>query len=470
MVKENFEIGMIGLGVIGQNLTMNIADHGYPVIGLDKDPRKVMAVNAESQKRPVRATVRMDVFVRSLRKPRAVIILVPAGPPVDAVIKEILPYLDPGDILIDAGNSYYKDTDLRQKTLAQKGILLLGVGLSGGEHGARFGPSLMPGGPYEAYERVQPIFEAAAAKVGGEPCVAYLGPGSAGHYVKMVHNGLEYGWMELIAECYDLMERGLGLSDQKMQSVFEDWDHSELNSYLIEITGNIFRMIDERTGKLLVDVILDEARQKGTGKWVSQDAMDLQIPVPSIDIAVAFRDLSAQKADRERACRPLSGPDRKIVMPPDQAISLAKNSLYAGTIITFAQGMALLSAASDAYKYNLDLETIARIWRGGCIIRAALLEKVRKAYQNDPALTNLLLDPVLSEDVVGRQSDLRSLVAASLGAGLPFPGFMCSLAYFDGLRSDWLPANLIQAQRDYFGAHTYERVDDKGVFHTHWEE
>ena len=381
-----------------------------------------------------------------------------------------MPLLDPGDILIDAGNSYYKDTELRQKTLAQKGILLLGVGLSGGEYGARFGPSLMPGGPVEAYERVQPVLEAVAAKVGGEPCVAYLGPGSAGHYVKMVHNGLEYGWMELIAECYDLMERGLGLSDQQIQSIFEEWDHAELNSYLIEITGNIFGKVDERTGKLLVDVILDEARQKGTGKWVSQDAMDLQVPVPTIDMAVAFRDLSGYKADREKACRALTGPDRKLSLPVDQAIAQAKNALYAGMIITFAQGMALLNAASASYQYHLDLETIARIWRGGCIIRAALLEKVRKAFQTSPNLTNLLLDPTLGEDVISRQDDLRRLVAAAARVGLPFPGLMVSLAYFDGLRSDWLPANLIQAQRDYFGSHTYERVDDKGIFHTRWEE
>ncbi len=400
MESDYFEIGMVGLGVIGLNLAMNIADHGFSVIGLDKDLNKVSAVNAESRKRPVQATGQIDEFIRLLRKPRAVFILVPAGPPVDAVIKELMPLLDPGDILIDAGNSYYKDTELRQKTLAQKGILLLGVGLSGGEYGARFGPSLMPGGPVEAYERVQPVLEAVAARVGGEPCVAYLGPGSAGHYVKMVHNGLEYGWMELIAECYDLMERGLNLSDQQIQSIFEEWDHSELNSYLIEITGNIFGKVDERTGKLLVDVILDEARQKGTGKWVSQDAMDLQVPVPTIDIAVAFRDLSGHKAEREMACRALTGPDRKLTLPAEQAIAQAKNALYAGMIITFAQGMALLNAASASYQYHLNLETIARIWRGGCIIRAALLEKVRKAFQNTPNLTNLLLDPTLGEDVM----------------------------------------------------------------------
>jgi len=466
----NYEIGMVGLGVIGQNLTLNIADHGYSVVGLDRDPQKIAALNAESEKRSVRAVGQGDSFAGLLRKPRAIFILVPAGPPVDAVIKELLPSLDPGDILIDAGNSYYKDTELRQKSVAEKGIQLLGVGLSGGETGARYGPSLMPGGPLEAYERVRPIFEAVAAKVNGDPCVAYLGPGSAGHYVKMVHNGLEYGWMELIAECYDLLERGLGLSDQQIESVFEDWERSELSSYLIEITANIFGKIDQRTGKLLVDVILDEARQKGTGKWVAQDAMDLQVPVPTIDIAVSSRDLSRYKDDRERACRDLSGPDRKVRNPAGQVIDQAKNALYAGMIITFAQGMALLGAASAAYGYHLDLEAVARIWRGGCIIRAALLEKIRSAYQKNPVLSNLLLDPALGEEVVSRQEDLRGLVATAAQTGLPFAGMMASLAYYDGLRSDWLPANLIQAQRDYFGAHTYERVDDKGVFHTHWEE
>jgi len=479
MADSTYDIGMIGLGVMGRNLVLNMADHGYAVAGYDRDVSQVQALRREAAGRNVRGVDKPADLIAALRRPRAVMLLVPAGPPVDAVIAALLPQLEPGDMIIDGGNSHFKDTDLRARTLAEKGFTYLGVGISGGEHGARHGPSLMPGGPRAAYERVRPIFEAVAAQVDGQPCVAYLGPGSAGHYVKMVHNGIEYGLMQLIAETYDLMKRGLGLTDDQLCDIYDRWNKSELNSYLVEITAHIFRQPDERTGQRLIDVILDAAKQKGTGMWTSQDAMDLQVPAPTIDLAVAMRDLSALKAEREAASGRLDRPIRPLASrrpaAGDEAEATAfierlRNALYAAMIMTYAQGLAQLGHASGAYRYDLDLEAVARIWRGGCIIRAAVLEKIRAAYQAQPDLPNLLLDSSLGGEVMARQEDLRNVVHAAIDAGIPVPGLAVSLAYLDGYRSAWLPANLIQAQRDYFGAHTYERVDAKGVFHTHWEE
>ena len=467
--KQKYEIGMIGLGVMGRNFLLNMADHGFCVAGYDKDPAKVAALCQEAEKRDAHGVEDIREFIVLLQRPRAVMLLVPAGAPVDSVIKELLPLLDQGDLIIDAGNSYFKDTDLRASRLAANGIHFLGVGVSGGEEGARRGPSIMPGGPKEAYERVRPIMEAAAAKVGDAPCVTWLGPGSAGHFVKMVHNGIEYGVMQLLSEAYDLMKRGLGLNDDELQDVFSSWNKGELNSYLVEITGRIFSRQDERTGKRLIDEILDVARQKGTGMWTSQSAMELQVPIPIIDMAVSMRDLSSFGTEREQAAaryqrpmRPLSG---------DRAAFLAQlgRALFAGMAITYAQGMALLAVASEKYQYHLDLEAVARIWRGGCIIRAALLEEVCAAFRARPDLPNLLLDPNLSSKVMEHQEDLRLVVCRAAESGVPVPGLMASLGYLDGYRSAWLPANLIQAQRDYFGAHTYERIDAKGTFHTEWE-
>lgn len=470
MDDKKFQIGMIGLGVMGRNLLLNMADHGFSVAGYDKDLAKVQTLRQEAQDRDVLAAGSLQELVARLEKPRAVMMLVPAGSPVDAVIRDVLPYLEPGDLIIDGGNSYYKDTQLRQQSLADRQIRFLGVGISGGESGARHGPSMMPGGPLDAYERVRPIFEAAAAKVNGEPCVTYLGPGPSGHYVKMAHNGIEYGLMELIAESYDLMKRGLGMSDQELRQVYAAWNQKKLNSYLIEITANIFEEIDPETGKPLIDVILDEAKQKGTGKWTSQDAMDLQVPVPTIDAAVAMRNLSAFKVEREAASGLLEGPTPAIQGDRNVFIKRLGNALYAGLILTFAQGMAQLKAASEAYEYGLKLEDVARIWRGGCIIRAALLEDIRSAYHARPDLPNLLLDRKLGGEVWEFQSDLRAVVKAGVDAGLPVPALMVSLGYYDGYRSANLPANLTQAQRDYFGSHTYERVDEKGAFHTEWQQ
>jgi 6-phosphogluconate dehydrogenase len=470
MAEQKYEIGMVGLGVMGRNLVLNIADHGYSASGYDKDVSKVQELQTETGSRAINAAQSLEGFVSVLSTPRVIMMLVPAGQVVDNVIHELIPQLERGDLIIDAGNSHFKDTDLRAKSLAEKGILYMGVGVSGGEEGARHGPSLMPGGPKKAYERVRPIFEAVAAHVDGAPCVAYLGQGSAGHYVKMVHNGIEYGLMQLIAESYDLMKRGFGLSDDELSNVYAGWNKAELNAYLIEITSHIFTQADERTGKRLIDVILDEAKQKGTGMWTSQDAMDIQVPTPVIDAAVVARNLSALKSEREAASKNLKVRTSRLKGDQGAILTQLKGAIYASMIITYAQGMAQLRTASKVYEYSLNLEDVARIWRGGCIIRAALLEDIRAAFHAHPDLPNLLNDDHLSQAVISKQEDLRAVVGLAVKLGLPIPGLMASLAYFDGYRSAWLPANLIQAQRDDFGAHTYERVDARSHFHTNWEQ
>jgi len=470
MKTKSYEIGMVGLGVMGRNLLLNMADHGHSVAGFDKDAIKVKALREEAEHRDIRGAASLKEFVGLLRAPRAVMMLVPAGPPVDAVIRELLPCLERGDLIIDGGNSHFSDMEVRTEMLAKRGIQFLGVGISGGEYGARHGPSIMPGGPPDAYERVRPIFEAIAANVNGEPCVTYLGPGSAGHYVKMVHNGIEYGVMQLIAETYDLMKRGLGATDDKLRGVYDHWHRGELNSYLMEITARIFGQMDKKTGKRLIDVILDAAKQTGTGMWTSQDAMDEQVPLPTIDVAVAMRNLSALEKERTEGSRALPRPIRHFEGDSQAFIEQLRNGLYAGMIVTYAQGMALLAVASATHEYHLDLEAIARIWRGGCIIRAALLEDIRGAFRAKPDLANLLLDPHLSKKVMGLRENLRKAVGVAGELGIPAPGLMVSLAYLDGYRSAWSPANLIQAQRDYFGSHDYERIDARGTFHTQWEK
>jgi 6-phosphogluconate dehydrogenase len=470
MDEKKYQIGMIGLGVMGRNLVLNIAEHGYSVAGYDKDESQVKALQKDAGELNIKASPRLDEFVACLSSPRVIMLLVPAGKIVDSVIRDLMPFLNTGDQIIDAGNSHFKDTDLRSKSLAEKRILFMGIGISGGEEGARRGPSLMPGGPKEAYERVKAIFEAVAAHVDGVPCVTYLGPGSAGHYVKMVHNGIEYGLMQLIAESYDLLKRGVGLTDDELSALYHDWNSSELSSYLMEITSNIFRKIDVQTGKQLVDVILDVAKQKGTGMWTSQDAMDLSVPTPVVDAAVAMRNLSALKSDREALGKLYKLRTLQFKGDRNKFISQLKGAIYTAMIITFAQEMAQLQAASKAYAYELDLEDVARIWRGGCIIRASLLEDIGTAYRLHPNLANLLMDRRLRKLVKKNQKDLRLIVRVGAKLGLPVPALMASLAYFDGCRSAWLPANLIQAQRDDFGAHMYERVDARGEFHTNWEQ
>jgi 6-phosphogluconate dehydrogenase len=467
--QPEHQIGMVGLGVMGRNLVLNMADRGFSVAGYDKDAAKVQALRKESAERKICGAANVSVFVALLRKPRAIMMLVPAGAPVDSVIKDLLPHLEKDDLIIDAGNSYFKDTDLRASNLAAKGIQFLGVGVSGGEEGARHGPSIMPGGPKEAYERVRPVFEAAAAQVNGDPCVTWLGPGSAGHFVKMVHNGIEYGVMQLLAETYDLMKRGLGLNDDELHEVYALWDQGESNGYLVEITSHIFSKQDAKTGKRLIDEILDVAKQKGTGMWTSQSAMELQVPIPTIDLAVAMRDLSGFVKEREPDGAIYQRPIRRFNGDRNTFLTQLGRAFFAAMIITYAQGMALLAVASDKYKYHLDLEAVARIWRGGCIIRAALLEDICAAFRERRDLPNLLLDSNLSRKLMEHQEDLRYIVGQAVESGVPAPALMVSLGYLDAYRSAWLPANLIQAQRDYFGAHTYERNDAKGTFHTEWE-
>jgi 6-phosphogluconate dehydrogenase len=470
MKETKCELGMIGLGVMGRNLLLNMADHGYSVAGYDKDLAKVQSLNREAENRPIRGADSLEKLIAQLREPHMVMLLVPAGPPVDAVISELIPLLRAGDLIIDGGNSYFRDTERRSQELKEKGISYLGVGISGGESGARHGPSIMPGGPKEGYERVRPLFEAIAARAGQRPCVTYLGPGSAGHYVKMVHNGIEYGVMQLIAESYHLMKQALRLTNDKLHAIYKEWNNSELSGFLIEITADILAQKDDRTGKDLVDVILDEARQKGTGLWTSQEAMTLGVPLPTVDLAVVMRELSDLKQYRLSASHIGSDGEKVFRGDPDKLVEQIRNALYAAMLITYSQGMSLLRVASDKYKYNLKLQDIAQIWQGGCIIRATLLEKIRIAYEEKPDLLNLLLDSEFVKDIIGRQQHLRAVVQAAVGLAIPVPGLSVSLAYMDGYRSSWLPANLIQAQRDYFGAHTYERVDSAGAFHTEWRE
>ncbi len=463
------DIGVIGLGVMGRNLALNIADHGFAVAGLDRAPAKVQALRLESAGRRIEGAENLRGFVAALRSPRAVLLLVPAGKPVDDVLAELRAQLAPGDLILDGGNSHFADTDRRLAELQAQGIRFLGLGISGGEAGARHGPSLMPGGAKEAYERVRSLLEAVAAKVEGVPCVAYLGPGSAGHYVKMVHNGIEYGLMQLLAETYDWMRRGLGLSNDELHAVYQSWQHSELSSFLLEITARIFLKVDPRTGNRLIDLILDVARQKGTGKWTSQHAMDLQSPIPIIDAAVSLRDLSAYDTERAQAAKLLPGPSPIFSGDRQAFLNHLKGAFHAAMILTYVQGLALLRRASQTMKYGLDLASVARIWRGGCIIHAALLDDIRATYQQQPDLPNLLLAPHFAEVLGSRQMDLRATVGTAADLGLPAPGLMASLAYYDAYRSARLPTNLIQAQRDFFGAHTYERVDDRGTFHTAWD-
>jgi len=468
MTKDQYQIGMVGLGVMGCNLLLNMADHGYAVVGYDKDSNKVKALRSEAEDRPIKGVENVTDFIALLHKPRVVMLLVPAGKIVDAVISDLLPHLETGDLVIDAGNSHFNDTDRRQKELESKGLHFFGMGVSGGESGARHGPSMMPGGPQQAYSVVRPILEACAANVDGEPCVTYLGPRSAGHYVKMVHNGIEYGIMQLIAESYDLLKRGLGLRNDELSALFTEWNRAELNSFLMEITADIFQKVDKDSGQHLVDLILDVARQKGTGEWTTQDALELHVPTPTVDMAVAMRNLSGQEEERASMAKKFDTPQAAYQENRDEMIEHLRRALYASTILTYAQGTEQLRAASQEYGYNLDLSAVARIWRGGCIIRSALLEPIYLAYEHEPQVSHLLLDDMLGNAVSERIEDLRFVIKSAIDLQLPASALMSCLAYYDGMRSGHLPANLIQAQRDYFGAHTYERIDKNGTFHTEW--
>lgn len=467
---NTFDFGIVGLGVMGRNLLLNMADQQFAVAGLDLDTEKAGSLQQESRpEHTIKATTNVEEFVALIQRPRAIMLLVPAGKPVDSAIESLVPFLDKGDILIDGGNTYFTDTDRRFAQLSANGIHFFGMGISGGEKGARFGPSLMPGGDKKAYERLRPIFEAIAAKVDGEPCVDYLGNGSAGNYVKMAHNGIEYGIMQLISEVYDLMKRGYRLDDDTIQEIFEGWNDTELQSYLIEITGQILKKTDV-SGQKLVNVISDWAKSKGTGKWTSQNAMDLQVPLLTIDAAVAMRDMSKGKPERIEAATKLLWNTEGANPELPHAIASLKDALHFSILITYAQGLALLTAASAEYNYNLDLQTVTKIWRGGCIIRAAVLEDFRHAYAKKPDLKNIVLDESIAAQLNASQAGIRNIIQFAVATGIPVTGLMNSLAYFDAYRSEILPTNLIQAQRDYFGAHTYERTDAPGIFHTEWND
>jgi 6-phosphogluconate dehydrogenase len=469
-VNESGDIGLIGLGVMGRNFALNMADHGFTVVGYDRDADKTAQLLKErSERHAVFTADDPKTFCAMLRRPRAVMMLVPAGNPVDAVIEALEPHLRAGDLIIDSGNSHFTDTDRRGTRLAEKGLDFMGMGMSGGESGARHGPSLMPGGAEAGFERVGPTLKAAAAHVDDVACVAYMGPGSAGHYVKMVHNGIEYGLMQLIAETYDLMKRALGMQPDELQPVYQRWNQGVLEGYLMEITAAIFRRTDDRSGRPLIDMILDEAKQKGTGEWTVTDALKVQAPTPTIDAAVMMRHLSGDRPLRRAAANLLQGPDPHFRGDRDRFIAQLESALYAAFIVTYAQGMALLRQASQTYGYHLDPGTVARVWTGGCIIRAALLADIQAAYRADPELSNLLMAMPISGTVQIHLKELRAVVGTAAGLGLPVPGLMSALAYWDACRSSRLPANLIMAQRDYFGSHTYQRIDTEGTFHTQWE-
>lgn len=467
MAKQ--QIGVVGLAVMGKNLALNIESRGFTVSVYNRSSEKTEEFLKEAEGKNVVGTYSIEEFVQSLEKPRKILLMVKAGTPTDATIQSLLPHLEKGDILIDGGNTYYKDTQRRNRELAEIGIHFIGTGVSGGEEGALKGPSIMPGGQKEAHELVKPILEAISAKVDGEPCTTYIGPDGAGHYVKMVHNGIEYGDMQLISESYFILKHIVGLSSDELHEVFSEWNKGELDSYLIEITADIFTKKDEETGKPLVDVILDKAGQKGTGKWTSQSALDLGVPLPIITESVFARFISSMKEERVKASKLLTGPEAKPAAEnKEELIEAVRKALFMSKICSYAQGFAQMKAASEEYGWDLKYGDIAMIFRGGCIIRAAFLQKIKEAYDRDPGLDNLLLDPYFKNIVEGYQGALRKTISLAVEQGIPVPCFSSALAYFDSYRTATLPANLIQAQRDYFGAHTYERTDKEGIFHTEW--
>ena len=466
------DFGLIGLAVMGENLALNIERNGFSMAvynRTDTRTKEFMAERAEG--RNFKATFTPEEFVASLSSPRRILIMVKAGAPVDAVIAQLKPMLEPGDILIDGGNSLFDDTVRRTQELESVGLRFVGMGVSGGEEGALNGPSLMPGGTKEAYEFLEPILVKIAAQVDDGPCVTYIGPGGAGHYVKMVHNGIEYGDMQLIAEAYDLLKNVAGLDHTQLHQVFLDWNKTdELNSFLIEITAQIFSYIDPDTQKALVELVLDEAGQKGTGRWTVMSALELGVPIPTIIAAVNARIASSHRAERLVAAQQIQGPTVPFTGDVAAFTNKVRDALYCSKICSYAQGMALLSAASEGMEFNLNLSEISRIWKGGCIIRAGFLDKIKKAFADEPALSNLLLAPEFKQTILDRQTAWREVIATAATMGIPVPAFSASLDYFDSFRRDRLPQNLTQAQRDLFGAHTYQRIDREGTFHTEWQE
>ena len=471
------DIGLIGLAVMGRNLVLNMADHGFQVAVFNRTTRKVDEFMADAARgKSIVGCQSPEKLVQQLKRPRRIFMMVKAGKPVDETIRQIAPLLEAGDILIDGGNTFYQDTERRIDELDSEGILYLGTGISGGEEGARHGPSIMPGGSFKAWPHVKPIFQGIAAKVGPNkdiPCCEWVGTGGAGHYVKMIHNGIEYGDMQLICEAYSLMKDGMGLTNARLYDIFAQWNQGELDSYLIEITRDIFSVMDSESDNALVDMILDKAGQKGTGKWTGQLALDLGVPTTLITEAVFARILSSQKEKRVRAGRILAGPRGALEkwresLDSEQFIEAVRQALYASKICSYAQGFFQLQAAAGENGWDLNYGEIAMMWRGGCIIRAVFLERIKEAFERDAGLENLLLDPYFKQAVESNQDGWRQVVSTAAGLGIPIPAISAALNYYDGYRSERLPHNLLQAQRDYFGAHTYERIDREGVFHTDW--
>ncbi|MFS0868322.1 NADP-dependent phosphogluconate dehydrogenase [Paenibacillus xylanilyticus] len=463
------QIGVIGLAVMGKNLALNIESKGFSVSVFNRSPEKTNDLLKEAEGKNLTGAFSIEEFVASLESPRKILIMVQAGKATDATIEQLLPHLDEGDIIIDGGNAYFPDTQRRSKELEEKGFRFIGAGVSGGEEGALKGPAIMPGGQESAYELVEPILTAISAKVGDDACSTYIGPDGAGHYVKMVHNGIEYGDMQLIGEAYHLLKSVLNVSVEELHEIFTEWNQGELDSYLIEITADIFSKYDPETGKPMVDVILDAAGQKGTGKWTSQSALDLGVPLSMITESVFSRFLSAMKEERVAASKILNGPAVEAFSGDKKAfIESVRKALFASKIVSYAQGFAQMRAASDEYGWDLKYGNIAMIFRGGCIIRSQFLQNIKEAYDKDAELKNLLLDPYFQNIVESYQDAWREVVAAAVKQGIPVPGFSSALSYYDSYRTERLPANLLQAQRDYFGAHTFKRVDKEGSFHFQW--
>jgi len=468
--------GIIGLEVMGRNIALNIERNGFPIAVFNRTYSKTEDfINRLAKGKNAKGAKTEQEFVAMLEKPRRILIMVKAGKPVDLVVEGLKPYLEPGDIVIDGGNSLFTDTERRSKELAPTGIKFFGMGVSGGEEGALWGPSLMPGGDEQSYKHLEPILKKIAAKPedGDGACVTYIGSGGAGHFVKMVHNGIEYGDMQLIAEAYDLLKNVGGLDNKQMKEVFLSWNNGVLKSFLIEITAKVIDFMDPNgTGKYLVEMILDKAGQKGTGKWTTQNALDLGIPIPTITAAVDARGISSIKEQRVAASKMLAGPQPKVQKGDLKAFTNdVADALYCSKICSYAQGMAMLSAADKEFKFGLHLDEIARIWKAGCIIRAVFLDVIKKAFKDEPGLANLLMASSFKEAVGPRQDAWRRVVTLAIANGIPTPAFSGSLAYYDSYRRERLPANLIQAQRDFFGAHTYERIDDPGkMVHTEWSE
>ncbi|MBD1214314.1 MAG: NADP-dependent phosphogluconate dehydrogenase [Dolichospermum sp.] len=468
MTLQSF--GVIGLAVMGENIALNVERNGFPIAVYNRSREKTDAFMAyRAQGRNVKAAFSLEQFVASLERPRKILVMVQAGKPVDAVIQQLKPLLQEGDIIIDGGNSWFEDTERRTQELEPTGLRYIGMGVSGGEEGALNGPSLMPGGTKSSYEYLSPIFNKIAAQVDDGPCVTYIGPGGSGHYVKMVHNGIEYGDMQLIAEAYDLLKNVAGLNAAQLHEVFSQWNTTdELNSFLIEITANIFPYVDPETKIPLVDLIVDAAGQKGTGRWTVQTALELGVAIPTITAAVNSRILSSIRDERIAASKQITGPNAKYGGDIAAFVNMVRDALYCSKICSYAQGMALLSTASKTYNWELNLGEMARIWKGGCIIRAGFLNKIKKAFDENPALPNLLLAPEFKQTILDRQAAWREVIVTAAKLGIPVPAFSASLDYFDSYRRDRLPQNLTQAQRDYFGAHTYKRTDKEGTFHTEW--